>query len=168
MTKFSEDDPEPPFIARDNFYHRYTLEYKARALKVRWKTPSFACVAKLMLRPAKTRLSGMYMSNTVQPRRHSPRQYHALLPAPIVPPCLPPELPARRKTQGKLVYRNTDDNPCQAAGNSTAKRSKAHKPSQESREKGTLGSAHGLILILILIQPCSALARLLARHRRKR
>lgn len=45
MTKFNENDPEPPFIARDEFYRRYTFEYKARTLKVRWQIPSFVCIA---------------------------------------------------------------------------------------------------------------------------
>ncbi|KJA25224.1 hypothetical protein HYPSUDRAFT_37698 [Hypholoma sublateritium FD-334 SS-4] len=52
VTTFNENDPEPPFIARDEFYHRYTFEYKARTLKP--KPGSAACTCQMPYCPDDT------------------------------------------------------------------------------------------------------------------
>lgn len=36
LIKFDERDPEQGFIPRDQFFYRYTFEFRARTIKVRY------------------------------------------------------------------------------------------------------------------------------------
>lgn len=38
VIKYAEDDPEPPFIPRHNFFRRYTFEYKLRNVQVHYRS----------------------------------------------------------------------------------------------------------------------------------